>query len=435
MLGVLINSCEDFLDEKPKGLIIPETVEHMDQMLAGVNYWMESVVLYMDPDVYSNLITPAYQWNDNAFRSDEQDLAYNKLYENIYIANYILENIDDAPIDGSESLRGYVKGSAYAERAANYFILVNVYAPHYSGSASSDIAVPIVLTPDLNQDQPNATVEEIYQQILSDLAEADKFLDSNEIPHDSTRGSELGINGLYAKVYLYMGDFDKAKQYADKCLNTYNFLYDFNVTDEERPVPVFYYENEENIWARTFRQRQSYFDLNYSVELANIYDQDNDLRFVKYHKESVVVPSGVFEYEQNLAYDPTLLVSVPDILLLRAECHAHANNLEDAMQDLDALRINRYKTDAYFAYSDPANMPATKAEALSLIRMERRRELPFSGLNLFDLKRYHAQGRQVDTFTRNIAGTNYTLAPGSSKYYVAIAESILATSDNMVSNK
>lgn len=431
-----LNSCDEFLDVKPTGVVIPESVEHFDQMLTGVNYFFESVVLYMDPDVYTNVISLAYQWSDQAFRSDEKDLAYNKLYENIYIANYVLENIDSAPLDGKESLREYVKGCAYAERAANYYILVNTYGPHYnSTTSSSDIAVPIVLSSDLTQDQTNATVEDLYLQIIEDLDEADKLLNSNEIPYDPTRGSKLGINGLYAKIYLYMGDFAKAKEYADKCLNAYDFLYDFNTTDEEKPVPVHYYKNEENIWARTFRQRQSYFDLNYSADLAGIYDVVNDLRFVRYHKTSVVLPEGVYEYEQNLAYDPTLLVSVPDILLLRAECHAHANKLNLAMADLDALRINRYKIDGYFAYSDAANMPATKDEALALIRIERRRELPFSGLNLFDLKRYHAQGRDVDIFTRTIGDIEYVLTPGSSKYYVGIANSILVLSDNMVSNK
>jgi len=433
---LVLNSCDDFLDVKPTGVVIPESVEHFDQMLSGVNYFFESVVLYMDPDVYTNVISLAYQWSDQAFRSDEKDLAYNKLFENIYIANYVLENVDSAPIDGKESFREYVKGCAYAERAANYFILVNTYSPHYNTTtASTDITVPLVLKPDLTQDQANATVEDIYVQILKDLDEANKLLNSNEIPYDSTRGSELGINGLYAKIYLYMGDFAKAKEYADKCLNAYDFLYDFNTTDEESPVPVHYYENEENIWARTFRQRQSYFDLNYSAELAGIYDVVNDLRFVKYHKASVVLPEGVFEYEQNLAYDPTLLVSVPDILLVRAECFAHENNLNAAMADLDYLRINRIKTEGYLAYSAPENMPSTKEEALGLIRIERRRELPFSGQNLFDLKRYQAQGRNVDTFIRDIGGIEYSLEPGSSKYYVGIAESILVTSNNMVSNK
>lgn len=435
MLGLVLSSCGKFLDEKPKGFVIPKTVEDFDQMLSGVNYNMESVVLYMDPDVYTNLITPAYEWADQAFKSDEQDLAYNKLYKNIYIANYVLEHVDNAPITGIESFRNYVKGSAYAERAADYFILVNIYAPQYNNNSSKDIAVPIVLNTELAQDQPNANVEEIYQQILKDLSEADKLLDNNVIPHDSKRGSELGINGLYAKIYLNMGDFDKAKNYADKCLNSYSFLYDFNTTDSLRPVPVFYYENKENIWARTFRQRQSYFDLNYSKELVGIYDQNSDLRFIRYHRTTAALPAGVYQYAQNLAYDPTLLVSVPDILLLRAECYAHSNNLLAAMQDLDHLRINRYKTNTYFAYSDPSNMPATKEKALELIRLERRRELPFSGLNLFDLKRYYAQGRTVETFIRTIGGTPYSLPPGSTKYFVGIAQSILATSKNMISNK
>lgn len=55
----------------------------------------------------------------------------------------------------------------------------------------------------------------------------------------------------------------------------------------------------------------------------------------------------------------------------------------------------------------------------------------FTGLNLWDLKRYHAYGESIPTFTRIVNGETFTLEPGSSKYIVPISKKVKAFNPNL----
>lgn len=60
------------------------------------------------------------------------------MYEDIAIANYVIELIDDAL--GEENQRNYTKGEAYFIRALSYFNLVNLYGlPYNEATANVDL--------------------------------------------------------------------------------------------------------------------------------------------------------------------------------------------------------------------------------------------------------------------------------------------------------
>ena len=91
----------------------------------------------------------------------------------------------------------------------------------------------------------------------------------------------------------------------------------------------------------------------------------------------------------------------------------------------NTLRVKRYKaTAANYVFT-------TNTALLTEIKNERRRELFATGLNLTDLKRYHAYGDLVPTYTRNVNGTTYTLEPGSYKYVVPICQKIRNMNPNL----
>ncbi len=229
-----------------------------------------------------------------------------------------------------------------------------------------------------------------------------------------------------------MGDFNNSLKYAEEFLKDYTYLLDYN-SIASKDLPVAGYMSKENVWLRTFKPLKYFFSLSYSNDLLALYNKEEDLRIKFYGQENPSLPEGMLEYNFR-AVETNMLISTPDILLIRAECYAQAGNLQKAMQDLDLIRKNRIKSESFKAYY-PSNVPKTKGEALELISQERRRETAFSGMNLWDQKRYHAQGRIVKTFTRDIMGKEYVLAPGSTKYYQDIAVSVMRKNPNIKNNK
>ncbi len=441
VLSVSTTSCTDeFLDVIPTGVVIPNTVDHYDQMLNGVyTSAVGQAELYMDPDVFIESASSSYLWTEKQYIGETADDYYMIHFRNIYVANIILQNVDAAPLGGAiESTRVKVKRDALIERALNYFRLVNTYSPAYSENTKSAVAVPIQLTPDIEALTPSSTVEEVYTQIIADLNAALDMVDDNRPAGFTARGSNLAVKALLAKVYMYMGDFTNAKKYTEAALSDYSTLHDYTAYADDSDFPAYNYLDPDVILVRGGLCGGYYFSLCFSKDLTALYDTENDIRFKFFAIEDtfygVPTAEGIYEHNNNRETNP--ICGTPDLYLMRAELNALEGNLEDAMKDIDLLRKHRILPAGYTAFY-PDNMPADKDEALRIISEERRRETAMSGENLWTQKRYHAQGRTVPTFTRVDLEGNVlaTLEPGSSGYWVGFAESLMRKNPNIKWNK
>ena len=100
-------------------------------------------------------------------------------YNTITNINNVLNNSNKIPIaDATEqaTMDKYL-GEAYLMRAYLYHQLVLRFAKDYEPCyCQLDLGVPIVLTFDINVKASRATVEQVYQQILSDIAQAETLL-------------------------------------------------------------------------------------------------------------------------------------------------------------------------------------------------------------------------------------------------------------------
>ncbi len=435
IIGLLsFTSCKGFLDVVPTGIVIPQSVTDYDMMLNGFNDG-NSLVLYMDPEVWSDNESREYFWPEDRYREDEQDGFYNQMYANIHKCNIILENIDNAVLGTStESVRTLAKRDAIAERASHYWLLVNHYAPAYNpATAATDLTVPLVLTTNMEETYTNATVEQLYDFIESELKTAHEMLD-DAISKNNMRPSRPAIAGLLSKLYMYKGDASTALTYANESLTKYDFVYDYNTfTDRSevsqglsRPYGV---SDMENLWHKGCKPGGYLFILGYTPELLALYDLQNDRRYEFFQQITNTMPAPYVEYDFDLK-ETNYLVSTPEMLLVRAECYAKTDDLVKAIADVNTLRRNRIKN-----HTDLPT-PTSKDEALRIISEERRRELCFSGLYLFDLKRYHVEGRSIPTFKRvNSSGEEFTLAPGDKGYYISIPLYIRNLNPNIKDNK
>ena len=124
-------------------------------------------------------------------------------YQGIARCNLSIKYVSEMQVgidaDFTQSMKNRLLGEAYYLRAYYYFRLLRVFA-----------GVPLVTKVVDNTEewsQPRATVAAIYDQILSDLELANKYLwvKSAYLPADAGRATKGAAQAMLMKVNLYMG--------------------------------------------------------------------------------------------------------------------------------------------------------------------------------------------------------------------------------------
>lgn len=453
LITAMFFSCDvdKFLDVKPTGTLIPETVEHFDKLLEDykVTYPAMNNIAYMDPDAYMpgknyNDLWQAkwkkqYQWSQTPYTEEEDDFDWIYRYEVIHVYNLIINEIDGAPLGNrSEADRKRVKGEAYAMRAMDYFILVNEYAPHISSSTLDVPAIPMPLTIDLAAQLPRSTVGEVYDQLISDLSTAQTLLEDAPIYHEDAnfRPGQAAMKALFALVNLYKGNFEEARDLSNEALSMYNYVYDFTELTNKNEgdawsglsITDFDYSTDAKsvLWNRY--HRWVFYDPAqlFHPDLLALFDQENDQRFILFSSDHTYFGDDV---SPNYAYaryyaENQVGITIPNLILVNAEAKARTGDNQGALDALNSLLEKRILN---FNPLTTSNTP----DVLQKVKEERRKELMATGANFIDLKRYHAYGESIPTYTRTVNGETFTLAPGSQEYVVPISAKIKAFNPNL----
>ncbi len=340
--------------------------------------------------------------------------------------------VEDATFDQKRSLRA----EALLGRAFEYLTLVNAYGNHYDvNTAETDPGVPLMLNKDINQSNlTRATVQQVYDQISQDLDTAALYLPDKQ--KTAYRASKPVGLGMLARMYLYMGNYNEALKYAKLSLTENSSLLDLRNYSVVQPdwsigrIDVPYgADNPENIYIRlapwTFGFSGTSFG---SDELVALFDHDNDMRFKLFFSN----------YAWGVNYDnylwlpyiyANMAMSVPEIILIAAECEARVGSKDQAMLYLDQLlecRIVGYQPQTV----------ATNQEALDKVLTERRKEMCMLGCTrVIDLKRLNRESRYAKTITHVANGQTYTLEPNSPRYIFPIPPKVLSFNPNMQPNE
>ena len=165
-------------------------------------------------------------------------LRYSYFYNQLKLANDILASVDQNTED--EKLKQYI-GEAKAVRAFDYLCLAPYYQFNYASSKDLP-CVPLVTeaTTEFNNN-PRATVEQIYTQIMNDLNDAIDKLENYDRKGDKTRIDKQVAYGLRARANLYMGNWAEAANDASKAMEGYT-----PYSREEVSQPAFYNLNDHN---------------------------------------------------------------------------------------------------------------------------------------------------------------------------------------------
>ncbi|UPS92614.1 RagB/SusD family nutrient uptake outer membrane protein [Bizionia sp. M204] len=309
---------------------------------------------------------------------------WNSSYHIIFMSNSVLEGLEN-----SESLnidvKNQLRGEALFVRALMHFYLVNLFGD-----------VPYVLTTDyaLNSQFSRMPVQDVYEQMLIDLIEAQSLLTSSYVSFERTRPNKWVVTSLMARVYLYLEQWDAAERASTQVINNAG-LYDLQVPIEA----VFLKASPSAIWQLKPKNAgdNTLEGILYALSspppqvAALTTDFIEDMEALDLRRQHWIheVTDGTdtwylpYKYQQGsntgTSMEYSVVFRLSEQYLIRAEARARQGYITDAQADLNAVRL-RAGLDAITA--------SGMAELMAAITAERRFELFTEfGHRWFDIKR------------------------------------------------
>lgn len=336
----------------------------------------------------------AYLWKVDIFEGRGEVGDWNTLYKQVFQANTVLDQLPRIEPENITAQRNYIKGRALFYRAYSLYNVVLQFASLYD-SISTAPGVPIRLSSDPEPKSTRAPLTAVYDQIFKDLNQARHLLPDKIDIARKNRPTQPAVYALLARIHLSMRQYEKAGLYADSVLQLYSGLIDYNNIYQSPSNPFSGY-NEEVIYDSRLLSTTSVLLKAQCFVDSNLYQlyEDNDHRKILFFSiNNEGIPVSRFNYSgtefkfSGLATD--------EMYLIRAEASAYTGKIQNAIDDLNKLRANRYK-------SPYTPIVATTAqEALQMVRTERRKELIYRGLRWFDLRRYNKEGARI-SLTRSL---------------------------------
>jgi hypothetical protein len=442
MVALLISSCDKFLEEQPSkttSLVVNTTAQINALLDSYVSFYSEEnrVQIFSDDygltvDLYNGGRGPFnvmanffFTFWDTEYIPDLSDSFWNGEYRKIFTANLALSNL--SRVTGTDEEKAVIRADAHFIRAYSYWVLANTYCLPYTDANKNEMGLPIKTETAFDTPMERQTLERTYQQIEADLAEALKtpvtLTQSGRPRH--WRASKAGVNAFAARYYLNRNNNAKAIEYANLALAEYSTLVDYNTemkygrdqnitinsgTPQAQTVTLKYpytHDNTDQTDMIPWKEFLYFRTLTYgswwyvpSLELLNLYDKTNDLRYTYNIVESYSYDRGmikpaydypgyIFFFKDKIPSGPT----VAEVLLIKAEAQARSNDAGGAMATLNILRAKRMKPGAW------VNLTATgKDDAIKKVLEERRREMPFVQ-RWFDIRRYNNNDDPNDDVT------------------------------------
>lgn len=391
------------------------------------------------PDVYDmdNFKTNS----NNTFLLD----FYRAQWQGIARCNLPLQEIPKMKPDSvmTQSVQQRLLGELRFLRAMYYFRLVRVFG-----------GVPKVTEPILssaNWRQNRASVQDIYQLIISDLELANNGLweKSEYAPEDLGRATKGAAQAMLLKVHLYNKNFAEAKRWGDSIIlsNQYqliaNYADNFTLAGENGPESVFeiqYMEEPTSDYGQGFGFTRGTFNViltrsrssklgggwGFNKPTQNLYnafeqgDPRRDITIfnpsdsdIETPEQEIYLGSRFLNRKYALMSDDNTLyplshptrgpinnkvIRYADVLLMYAEACVELNLLTPAKSALEQVRARARGNKPVLPPFPYGNFQDNQADLRKAIRHERRVELAMEGHRWFDLCRWGIAKQVMDAY-------------------------------------
>ncbi|UPK67808.1 RagB/SusD family nutrient uptake outer membrane protein [Chitinophaga filiformis] len=321
---LLLTACNKFLDVKPKTQIDTDDAFRDEQgfmdALTGVYLKMNENTVYgkelsfgltevlsmqhsrFTSTFHEYYYAAQYNYTNAAIRS-KIDGIWKGLYNAVANDNSLISHLNTTDQRMFRDVNySIIRGEAYGLRAFLHFDLLRLFAPApASAGGLTAKAIPYMDQLTVNA-LPRLTVQEITNRILADCAVAEAALKTTDpiVPGSTTPTTTTGylrdrsykfnyfaVKALQARVYLYIGDKEKARAAAEEVINTNAFAW-INIPEISSGNKVF---TSELIFA-LYKSDMDAFTTSYftpsstnvltktnSDEFLSIYETDADVRY------------------------------------------------------------------------------------------------------------------------------------------------------------
>lgn len=170
-----------------------------------------------------NWFTDPLSFDDRIPTSNTNKLIWKLHYQHIKSANNILTNMYSAYPEDERigEVANYI-GQALASRAFDYLQLIQTYQFTYQGHETA-LGLPIVTEKTTLEEainNPRASVQAVYDMIMSDLNAAIDYMEKNPIARADKAQLDASVAyGIRARANMLLGKYAEAASDADKALN------------------------------------------------------------------------------------------------------------------------------------------------------------------------------------------------------------------------
>lgn len=415
-VSIWSSSCKKFLTEAPNNAIPTENaIVDAGTARAAILGAYDAVQGYYagnyptlgtitaDLVVFNGTLSQYLQLDQNAIPADNVTTvaAYQGIYKAINSANSVIEyvpSVADPLLTSAE--KDKILGEAYFIRALGYFDL---------GRGWGGVQLQLKPTANVNglKGVKRSTLAQTYDQVLKDLIEAERLL-----PEDAStrnRAQKSAARALRARLHLYRGQWQDAADYATLVIN--------NTTKYQlvKPYKNFFtspFQTRESVLELAYsnNDRNTFWNLWYPSSFGGQYTLKPSASFIQQVNDPAIGGSrstliagsgnsvyGVLYNTVGVNTDPSYLIRIAELYLIRAEALAQLNDLDGALRDLNTIR-NR---------ADVADFSSNNKETVLLaIERENGIEFAFEAHRWFDLVRT----RRADAVL-GLTNTNYWLFP------------------------
>ncbi|MCG8321295.1 MAG: RagB/SusD family nutrient uptake outer membrane protein [Cytophagales bacterium] len=285
-----------------------------------------------------------FYFNEITVTNDFVFEIWRELYRYIYAANSVIEGLANSE-GTSSSVKRQLEGEAKFIRAFFNFYLVNMFGD-----------IPVITETDhqLNNVLSRTSVTAAYDQIVSDLTDAQNLLAEDYVSNGSRlRPNRSTATALLARVYLFNEDWNNAEIQATAVLDNplYNLEGDLN--------NVFIKESQETIWQlQATRARINTYDGFYFVltrtpnrvslnsEILSVFEVGDNRQLNWISSVTPDTETFYFPFKYKVRFSATdgpilehlVVFRLAEQYLIRAEARLQLGNVTGATQDINVIR-------------------------------------------------------------------------------------------------
>jgi hypothetical protein len=392
-------SCKKYLDEKPNNAIATEdaiidagtaraaitgTYDRLQSYYASQYPTLGTITA--DNVIFNGTLSEYLQLDQNAIPTDNVITigTYSAIYRTINSANSVIAyvpGVNDPLLTVAE--KNKILGEAYFIRALSYFDLARGWG---------GVQLQLKPTTDLNglKGIKRSTLDQTYDQVLADLIQAENLL-----PEDATtrnRAQKSTARALRARLHLYRKQWVDAENYATQVINNtkyalvkpYKTFFTAPFLSTESVLELTFSVNDKNGFWGTWYPSSAGGSFTLKPSDAIVAKLNNPL--IGGTRNTLIAGTapnvyGVLYNTTSSSIDPSYVIRIAELYLIRAEARAQQNKLtgiNSAASDLNIIRDR--------AGLAPTTA-VTQADLLQAIEDENSVEFPFEAHRWFDLVR------------------------------------------------